>query len=286
MKYRFQEQPIHFDVLIAGDQIDMNQFETLAQIDMNYFETPAQIDMNQFETPAQTDSNQFETLAQIDINQFNNSTQISESVMSSRSKSTDSNSSSTESRSEDDVFADNSDSSVAGSLNDQSYAAQETSMSEMEASFVVPSYSPIRLSDDDCNSPQQTAEGHSSSCCAAVEIHDDEQIRMSPDAQVTDAHDTVSTPNLNDGHQSLWCGYKIVIDNVDKNFRPSYQRVDHQTKSFHCVHMFASKDRIDFSSLSNSKPQQISVLPKDILPNSSELSDVKEHFKVLVSRFV
>ena len=57
-----------------------------------------------------------------------------------------------------------------------------------------------------------------SSCCAAVEIHDEEQITMSPDAQVTDAHNAVSTPNLNDGHQSLWCGYKIVIDNVDKNF--------------------------------------------------------------------
>jgi len=113
--------------------------------------------MNQFETLAQIDVNQFETPAQIDMNQFNTSAQISESVTSNRSKSINSHStnsndsSSTESRSEDNVFADNSDSSVAGPLNDLSYTVQETPISEMEASFVVPSYSPIRLSDDDCN---------------------------------------------------------------------------------------------------------------------------------------
>ena len=76
------------------------------------------------------------------------------------------------------------------------------------------------------------------------------------------------------------------MDNVDKNFQPSYQRVDHQTKSLHCVHMFASKDRIDLSFLSNSKPQQVDVLPENILPSSSKFSDIKQHFNVLVSRLV
>jgi len=45
-----------------------------------------------------------------------------------------------------------------------------------------------------------------------VEIRDGEQTTMSPSPEDTEAHDAVSTSNLNDNHQSLWCGYKIVID--------------------------------------------------------------------------
>ena len=30
-----------------------------------------------------------------------------------------------------------------------------------------------------------------------------------------------------------WDGFKIVGDNIDKNIRPSFQRCNYQTKSFH-----------------------------------------------------
>lgn len=57
----------------------------------------------------------------------------------------------------------------------------------------------------------------------------------------------------NDDVQLQSTGYKIVGDNIDKNIRASFQRIDHQTKSVHYFHIFAAKDRIDFSGLSQGK---------------------------------
>ena len=39
-----------------------------------------------------------------------------------------------------------------------------------------------------------------------------------------------------------WQGFKIVGDNIDKNFRPSYQRMNSQTISLHFFHSFAVLD--------------------------------------------
>ena len=228
-----QEQPVHHDILIAGDEIDMDQFESPAQ-DEDFV---------------------------IDSNPINSSSSTSSS--------------------DDDVPTDDSESSVMGSPIDRSYTVQETSMSELEASFIPPPHSPIRLSDEDCTSPRQTEEVYPT----AAENSVDQQMVTNYTLRDVPANDITCTPTLNPGNQSHWSGFKIVIDNVDKNFRPRYQRVDHQTKSLHCVHMYASKDRIDFSSFSNSKPEQVSVTPEDILPNYSDFSGIKEHFKVLVSRF-
>ena len=228
-----QEQPVHHDILIAGDEIDMDQFESPAQ-DEDFV---------------------------IDSNPINSSSSTSSS--------------------DDDVPTDDSESSVMGSPIDRSYTVQETSMSELEASFIPPLHSPIRLSDEDCTSPRQTEEVYPT----AAENSVNQQMVTNYTLRDVPANDITCTPTLNPGNQSHWSGFKIVIDNVDKNFRPRYQRVDHQTKSLHCVHMYASKDRIDFSSFSNSKPEQVSVTPEDILPNYSDFSGIKEHFKVLVSRF-
>ena len=53
--------------------------------------------------------------------------------------------------------------------------------------------------------------------------------------------------------------YKIVGDNIDKNIRPSFQRVSHQTKSLHYFYSFAAMDRINISNLSNVVPHNIKV---------------------------
>ena len=47
-----------------------------------------------------------------------------------------------------------------------------------------------------------------------------------------------------------WPGFKLVIDNVDKNIHPSFQRVDRQTQSLHYCHTIAIKDRIYLSEYS------------------------------------
>ena len=91
---------------------------------------------------------------------------------------------------------------------------------------------------------------------------------------------------VNTGSNVGWPGYMLVVDNVDKNFRPSFQRVDHQTVSLHYVHMYAVKDRIDLSSLSERFPLNISIKPSDILPTTSDLSSLKQHFKILGERLV
>ena len=58
---------------------------------------------------------------------------------------------------------------------------------------------------------------------------------------------TCSSP-MNKPVKSSWKGFKIVGDNIDKNFRRSFQRVDFiQTRSFHYFHSYAVLDRIDIS---------------------------------------
>jgi len=184
-----QEQPVHHDVLIASDEIDMDQFVAPTQ---------------------------FEECI------------LNDNKLTSTSSSTSS--------SDNDVSTDDNESSVVGSPIVKSYTIQETSMSEVEVSFIAPTYSPIRLSDDDCTSPQQTEEVH-----FTVEISAEQQMATDSISQNFPVDDT-TTSTLSVGDQTQWSGFKIVMDNIDKNFRPSYQRVDHQTKSLQCVHMFASKD--------------------------------------------
>ena len=72
------------------------------------------------------------------------------------------------------VSTDDNESTIVGSPVDTSYTVQDTSVSEVEISFVNPTYSPIRFSDDDCACPQQTVEVNSTSCCA-MEINADHQ---------------------------------------------------------------------------------------------------------------
>lgn len=54
-----------------------------------------------------------------------------------------------------------------------------------------------------------------------------------------------------DNYTQKWTGFRIVGDNVDKNFRRSFQRVDYTTRSFHYFHSYAVLDRVDFSGLSD-----------------------------------
>ena len=67
------------------------------------------------------------------------------------------------------------------------------------------------------------------------------------------------------------CGLVIVGDNIDKNFRPSYQRQDQQTKSLHYFHAYAVKNRVDVSSLSDARPAAV-ITPENFLTTQSDLN--------------
>ena len=73
----------------------------------------------------------------------------------------------------------------------------------------------------------------------------------------------ISLPNItsNDDDESdavlKWKGFKIVGDNIDKNFRPFYQRMNSQTISLHFFHSVAVLDWVDFSGVWHSWTCQI-----------------------------
>lgn len=85
--------------------------------------------------------------------------------------------------------------------------------------------------------------------------------------------------------QRDWCGFKLVGDNLDKNVRPSFQRVDHQTKSFHHFHAIAVRDRTDLSALSNSVPAGQPIDMSKFLLSVDDVSLLERDFEVLLSRF-
>lgn len=89
-----------------------------------------------------------------------------------------------------------------------------------------------------------------------------------------------------DAHPIQLCNFKIVADNIDKNIRPSYQRIDRQTVSLHYVHALAVCDRIDFSSLSDVVSDHVFIDPSSLLPSTTDLNAVKEEFQILISRYV
>ena len=80
-----------------------------------------------------------------------------------------------------------------------------------------------------------------------------------------------------------WPGFKLVIDNVDKNIRPSFQRVDRRTQSLHYCHTIAIKDRINLSEYSEVGCNNL-VTCSDFLPNSQDLKQIKRDLKILVYR--
>lgn len=87
------------------------------------------------------------------------------------------------------------------------------------------------------------------------------------------------------GLQSAVCtGFKVVGDNIDKNIRRSYQCIDRTTRSLHYFHMFAVKDRVDFSHLSNSRPTHVEVDIQVLLPSAKDFAAIKNDFEILISR--
>ena len=79
------------------------------------------------------------------------------------------------------------------------------------------------------------------------------------------------------------CGFVIVGDILDKNFRPSHQREDRLTQSMHIFHSCAIKNRVDVSSLSDEPAS--AVLSVDMfLLNSEDVHKLQQDFEIMISR--
>ena len=66
-------------------------------------------------------------------------------------------------------------------------------------------------------------------------------------------------------------GFVIGCDNIDKNVRPSNQRSDRRTQSWHCFHSYCASNRIKTSTFSCASPSAI-VSPSSVLPNQEDLT--------------
>ena len=84
--------------------------------------------------------------------------------------------------------------------------------------------------------------------------------------------------------------FKIVGDNVDKNVKKRYLRVDQQNASLHFFHAFAVRDRIDFSHLPDTLPLTCSNEPAkvalELLPTVDDDNKLEELFQIHVSRIL
>lgn len=82
------------------------------------------------------------------------------------------------------------------------------------------------------------------------------------------------------------CTYTIVGDNVDKNIKPRDMRIDKQVTSMHAFHMYATKDRVDASTLPDDKPvQDLEAIPiSTFMPSIGDSIVLRENYVTLVSR--
>ena len=90
---------------------------------------------------------------------------------------------------------------------------------------------------------------------------------------------------VDESNNNEWFGFKIVGDNVDKNFCRTYQRIDYQTISHHFFHAYAVRDRVDLHQFSDS-PRSGIIDKQELLPSSSDAEDMKVIFVTLISRYV
>ena len=82
-----------------------------------------------------------------------------------------------------------------------------------------------------------------------------------------------------------WPGFKLVGDNIDKNFHPSFQHYYNSTNSMHAFHVYAVQDRIDFSSYSDVNPDR-SIDVTKLLIAKADIDQFKDNAVVLLSRYV
>ena len=81
------------------------------------------------------------------------------------------------------------------------------------------------------------------------------------------------------------CGFVLMTDNVDKNVRQSYQRIDRQTQSLHYCHSCAVKNRVNVSGLSD-KPAAAEISVETFLPTDGDLKQLLNDMEILIQRLI
>ena len=82
----------------------------------------------------------------------------------------------------------------------------------------------------------------------------------------------------------IWNGFKLVIDNIDKNYRQSFHQMDKKTTSIHYVHYYAVCDRINLSSCSEAQPTAPIDVQK-LIVDEADLALVTDDAIVFIARY-
>ena len=90
---------------------------------------------------------------------------------------------------------------------------------------------------------------------------------------------------------TCWNGYKLIGDNLDKDVKPRYTRIDRQTQSLHFFYYYAVKDHINLSTISD-EPNPYLDLPvcnlplKHILPTTLDHQALAQNMGIILSRIL
>jgi L1 cell adhesion molecule like protein len=92
-------------------------------------------------------------------------------------------------------------------------------------------------------------------------------------------------------NESTWNGFKLVGDNLDKNVRPRYRRVDHPTESLHFFQYYAVRDRVNLMDVPDLPNPSLHKHSSDIdlnviLPSTADHQVIFRNFGILVSRIL
>ena len=82
----------------------------------------------------------------------------------------------------------------------------------------------------------------------------------------------------------IWNGFKLVIDNINKNYRQSFHQMDKKTTSIHYVHYYAVSDRVNLSSCSEAQPTAPIDVQK-LIVDEDDLTLVTDDAIVLIARY-
>ena len=87
---------------------------------------------------------------------------------------------------------------------------------------------------------------------------------------------------------TVWSGYVLVGDNIDKTVNAHHQTMESRNRSLHYFNSYAVKDRCDFSHLPEfeSPIERSSYDMKCLLPSDDDFEAILLHFAVVVGRML
>ena len=123
--------------------------------------------------------------------------------------------------------------------------------------------------------------------------HEDSEVELSSeessDEPCTPPPTTSSNQTSQDGEGTSPPTFKTVGDNIDKKVKPRYMREDRQAQMLNNFHLYAVRDRVNISELSEELPSLRAFEElkfQDILPSCNDHDEMLKNYVTLFARVV